>query len=80
MVPLVGELNEVLHRSLPNLSEAVQETLIERLLSSGLESREDLKYVKKICQTRGHCRFTACYSTEKTFGCIQTGFVCLLAI
>lgn len=47
MVTLVDELKEVLLRYLPNLSEAVQETLFERLLSSGLESREVLKYVKQ---------------------------------
>lgn len=47
MVTLVDELKEVLLRHLPNLSEAVQETSFERLLSSGLESREDLKYVKQ---------------------------------
>ena len=47
MVTLVDELKEVLLRALPNLSEAVQEILIERLISSGLSSREDLRYVKQ---------------------------------
>ena len=44
---LVDELKEVLLRALPNLSEAVEEILIKRLISSGLESREDLRYVKQ---------------------------------
>lgn len=47
MVTLVDKLKEVFLRALPNLSEAVQEILIERLISSGLESREDLRYVKQ---------------------------------
>ena len=47
LVTLVDELKEVLLRALPNLSEAVEEILIKRLISSGLESREDLRYVKQ---------------------------------
>lgn len=47
METLVDELKEVLFRALPNLSKTVQETLIERLISSGLESRQDLRYVKQ---------------------------------
>lgn len=76
MVTLVDELKEVLLRYLPNLSEAVQETLFERLLSSGLESREDLKYVKQ----EDIADLLPVIRQRKTFGCIQTGFVCLLAI
>lgn len=47
METLVDELKEVLLMALPNLSEAVQETLIERLISSGLESTQDPMYVKQ---------------------------------
>uniref|UniRef100_A0A672FUM3 Si:ch211-111e20.1 n=1 Tax=Salarias fasciatus TaxID=181472 RepID=A0A672FUM3_SALFA len=47
MVTLMDELKEVLLKALPNLSEDVQELLIERLISSDLESKDDLRYVKQ---------------------------------
>lgn len=47
MTTLVEELKEIILRALPNISEAVQQLIIDRLLSSGLDSTEDLKYVKQ---------------------------------
>lgn len=47
MTTLVEELKIIIPRTLPNISEAVQQLLVDKLLSSGLESVEDLKYVKQ---------------------------------
>lgn len=47
MTTLVEELKEIILRALPNISEAVQQLVIDRLMSSGLDSTEDLKYVKQ---------------------------------
>lgn len=47
MMTLVEELEEIIPRELPIISETVQQLVIDRLLSSGLDSTADLKYVKQ---------------------------------
>lgn len=47
MMTLVEELEEIIPRVLPIISETVQQLVIDRLLSSGLDSTADLKYVKQ---------------------------------
>lgn len=44
---LVEELKEILPRASPNLSEAVRQIVIDSLISSGSDSTEGLKYVKR---------------------------------
>lgn len=44
---LVEELKAIIPRALPTISEAVQQLVIDRLLTSGLNSIEDLKYVQQ---------------------------------
>uniref|UniRef100_A0A3P8S092 Uncharacterized protein n=1 Tax=Amphiprion percula TaxID=161767 RepID=A0A3P8S092_AMPPE len=47
MSALGEEIKGIIVRALPNLSEETQLQLISRLQSSGLESKEDLKYVQQ---------------------------------
>ncbi|CAK6978066.1 uncharacterized protein LOC108442257 isoform X1 [Scomber scombrus] len=47
MMTLVEELKAIIPRALPTISEAVQQLVIDRLLTSGLNSIEDLKYVQQ---------------------------------
>lgn len=47
MSTLGEEIKGIIVRALPNLSEETQLHLISRLQSSGLESKEDLKYVQQ---------------------------------
>lgn len=47
MSTLVEEIRGIILRALPNLSEETISQLISRLQSSGLESKEDLKYVQQ---------------------------------
>ncbi|CAG5865940.1 unnamed protein product, partial [Menidia menidia] len=47
MENLSEEIKEILCKSLPNLSEETQWQIILKLQSSGLESKEDLKYVQQ---------------------------------
>lgn len=47
MANLSEEIKEIICNSLPNLSEEIQLQIISKLQSSGLESKEDLKYVQQ---------------------------------
>lgn len=47
MTNLSEEIRGIIHNTLPNLSEETQAQIISKLQNSGLESKEDLKYVQK---------------------------------
>lgn len=47
MVNMSEEIKEIISKTLPNLSEETQWQIISKLQSSGLESKEDLKYVQQ---------------------------------
>ncbi|KAK3511757.1 hypothetical protein QTP70_021780 [Hemibagrus guttatus] len=47
MTTLSEEIKEIICKTLPNLSEETQLQIISKLQSSGLELKEDLKYVQK---------------------------------
>lgn len=47
MTNLTEEIRGIIHKTLPNLSENTQADIISKLQNSGLESKEDLKYVQK---------------------------------
>lgn len=47
MKTLEEELKDILSSALPTISEGVQQLVIDKLVNCGLESKEDLKYVKK---------------------------------
>lgn len=47
MTTLEEELKEILSSALPTISEAVQQLVVDKLINSGLDSKEDLKYVKQ---------------------------------
>ncbi|XP_016336840.1 uncharacterized protein LOC107684959 [Sinocyclocheilus anshuiensis] len=47
MTNLSEEIKGIIHKTLPNLSEETQLQIISKLQSSGLESKEDLRYVQK---------------------------------
>ncbi|XP_037642916.1 uncharacterized protein LOC119498278 isoform X2 [Sebastes umbrosus] len=64
-VPIIGtsKKDEHLHVLLINLDDADNTEHFE--LWFGLKRRP------QVCETRGHCRLTTCYSTAKTYRCIQ---------
>ncbi|XP_037642907.1 uncharacterized protein LOC119498278 isoform X1 [Sebastes umbrosus] len=72
-VPIIGtsKKDEHLHVLLINLDDADNTEHFE--LWFGLKRRP------QVCETRGHCRLTTCYSTAKTYRCIQNRYVCLLS-
>lgn len=47
MKTLEEELKDILSSALPTISEAVQQLVIDKLINCGLDSKEDLKYVKQ---------------------------------
>ncbi len=47
MTHLSEEIKGIIHKTLPNLPEEIQLQIISTLQSSGLESKEDLRYVQK---------------------------------
>ncbi len=47
MTHLSEEVKGIIHKTLPNLPEEIQLQIISTLQSSGLESKEDLRYVQK---------------------------------
>lgn len=47
MANLDDEIKEVISKALPHITEETQWKIITKLQSSGLESKEDLKYVQQ---------------------------------
>lgn len=47
MSTLVDELRRIILRALPTIDENVQQLLTDKLFSSGVDSKEDLKYVRQ---------------------------------
>lgn len=47
MANLNEAIKEIISKTFPNLSEELQWQIISKLQSSGLESKEDLKYVQQ---------------------------------
>lgn len=47
MSTLVGELRKIILKALPSNDENITQHLIDRILDSGLESTDDLKFVQQ---------------------------------
>lgn len=47
MASLVGELREIILKALPSNNEDTTQLLIDRLVDSGLESKDDLQFVQQ---------------------------------
>ncbi|CAM4596750.1 unnamed protein product [Leuciscus chuanchicus] len=85
MSALVGELKEIILRALPSNDKNTTQLLIDRLVDSGLESKDDLQFVQQqdISTMVAHaCRNSVCYllwketfTTSKTTNALRISFM-----
>ena len=74
MANLSEEIKEIICKTLPDLSEEVQWQIISKLQSSGLESKEDLKYV----QQEDIADLLPVIQLRKLLNAFKSGNICLI--